>query len=133
MVDDDVAELSGRWESAGSLTGFVGGNYRYSSDAKATARFPFTLTNAGLYDVRVAWQPHTNRARAATITVQSAAGETTVTIDQTQPAHGAQGFQSLGQFRFVANEKASVLYRCAGANGVVHIDAVHIVPSTGSP
>ena len=129
VIDDDDAELHGKWESSGNLTGFVGENYRYSSDAKATAKFPFTVKEAGTYDVRVAWQPHANRAKAASITVQSAEGEKTVAIDQTQPARGAHGFQSLGQFHFVANEKASVLYRCAGAKGIVQIDAVQIVPA----
>jgi hypothetical protein len=49
-------------------------------------------------------------------------------IDQTKPAHGTNGFQSLGQFRFAAHEKATVLYRMAGARGTVHIDAVQVIP-----
>ena len=128
VIDDDDAELQGKWESSGNLTGFVGENYRYSSDAKATAKFAFTVKEAGTYDVRVAWQPHANRAKAASLIVQSAAGEKTATLDQTKPAQGASGFQSLGQFRFAAKEKAAVLYRVAGAHGTVHIDAVQVVP-----
>lgn len=128
VIDDEDAELQGRWESSGSLTGFVGENYRYSSDAKAMARFPFEVKEAGTYDVRVAWQPHSNRAKAASVSVQSADGEKTVTIDQTKPAQGANGFHSIGKFRFTANEKAAVLYRVAGAQGTVHIDAVQVVP-----
>ena len=128
VIDDESAELLGKWEGTGSLTGFVGENYRYSSDAKATARFPFIVTNAGIYEVRVAWQPHSNRAKVASITVQSADGEKTLALDQTKPAQGANGFQSVGAFHFAANEKAAVLYRVAGANGTVHIDAVQVVP-----
>ncbi len=128
-IDDENAELHGKWESSGNLTGFVGGNYRYSSDAKATARFPFTVKEAGAYDVRVAWQPHANRAQAATVTVQSAGGEKTLTLDQTKPVSGANGFQSLGKFRFTTNEKDAVLCRVAGAKGTTHIDAVQVVPA----
>jgi hypothetical protein len=128
VIDDAAAELAGHWEDTGSLTGFVGDGYRYSSDAKATARFPFTVNEAGDYEVRVAWQPHANRAKAASVTVQSAAGAKTLTLDQTRPASGAQGFQSLGTFHFGANETAAVLYRVAGAKGVAHIDAVQVVP-----
>ncbi len=128
VIDDDTAVLAGKWENGGNLPGFVGDNYRYSSDTKATARFPFEVKAAGDYEVRVAWQPHANRAKAVSISVQSPKGERTVSLDQTQPAQGANGFQSLGKFSFNANEKASVLYRVAGARGTVHIDAVQVVP-----
>ncbi len=129
VIDDEAAELAGKWETTGSLTGFVGENYRYSSDAKATARFPFVVKQTGDYEVRVAWQPHANRAQAAGIIVQCADGEKPITLDQTKPAQGANGFQSLGKFHFVAGEKAAVLYRAAGAKGIVHVDAVQIVPA----
>jgi hypothetical protein len=133
IIDDEDAELQGKWEDTGSLSGFVGENYRYSNDAKATARFPFTVKDTGTYDVRVAWQPHANRAKAVSITVQSADGEKTLTLDQTKPASGANGFQSIGTFRFVANQKADVLYRVAGARGTVHLDAVQVVPAKEKP
>jgi uncharacterized protein (DUF2249 family) len=127
VIDDEDAELVGKWENSGSLKGFVGENYRYSSDATATARFPFTVKEAGTYDVRVAWQPHANRAKAASITLQSMAGEKTEAIDQTKPASGPNGFQSIGQFQFATNEKGAVVYRVAGGKGTTHIDAVQVV------
>jgi hypothetical protein len=128
VIDDDAAELTGNWENTGSLTGFVGDGYRYSTDAKATARFPFTVKQSGVYEVRVAWQPHTNRAKAASLIVRTAAGEETFTLDQTKPAQGEEGFHRLGQFRLAANETAAVLFRVAEARGAVHIDAVQVVP-----
>ncbi len=128
VIDNEQAELQGKWEDSGNLSGFVGENYRYSNDAKATARFPFMLKNAGNYEVRVAWQPHSNRAKAASITVLSADGEQTVSLDQSKAPQGAKGFQSIGTFRFTAGQKAAVLYRVVGARGTVHIDAVQVVP-----
>jgi hypothetical protein len=127
VIDDEDAELQGNWESSGNLTGFVGEGYRYSSDAKATAKFTFTVKEDGIYEVRIAWQPHANRARAVSVTVQSAEGVKPLTHDQTQPASGANGFESLGQFRFARNEKGTVLCRVAGARGTVHVDAVQVV------
>jgi len=41
---------------------------------------------------------------------------------------GANGFESLGQFRFAPHAKGTVLYRVAGARGTVHVDAVQVVP-----
>lgn len=128
VIDDDAAELAGKWMSGANLPGFIGESYRYSSDAQATAKFPFVPKTAGTYEVRVAWQPHENRAHSATVMVQSAAGAKTVQLDQTKPPSGAKGFQSLGTFQFAADEKAAVLYRVAGSKGNVHIDAVQVVP-----
>lgn len=65
VADDEAAELSGLWETSGSLTGFVGDGYRHSGDPNATPRFPFTITNAGFCEARVAWQPHANRSQPA--------------------------------------------------------------------
>ncbi len=114
VIDDEDAELRGNWSDQGSLRPFVGQNYHYSSDAAATARFAFEVKTTGLYEVRVAWQPHDNRAKAVPITVTGADGEKTFTIDQTKPAQGANGFQALGAFRFNAGQKAAVIYRVAG-------------------
>jgi hypothetical protein len=97
IVDDEAAVLSGRWETTGSLTGFVADGYRYSSDAKATARFPFTVKTSGEYEVRVAWHSHANRARAAAVQVLGADRPFTTTLDQTQAPKGENGFHSLGR------------------------------------
>lgn len=129
IVDDEASQLQGKWETTGSLQGFVGENYRYSSDPKATARFPFSVTREGEYEVRVAWQPHENRAKAVSITVHSVAGETTITLDQTKAPKGEYGFQSIGKFRFDMTKNYAVVFRVAGAKGNVHIDAVQIVPA----
>jgi hypothetical protein len=132
VIDDTGAELTGDWSDTGTLTGFVGEGYAYSSDAKATATFPFTVKEGGLYEVRVAWQPHANRAKAAQITVLCAEGAKAVTVNQTQAPTGANGFGPIGTFRFEAGKPASVLFTVAGSRGAVHIDAVQLVPAGGS-
>lgn len=128
IVDDEEAELRGSWGDSGNLKGFVGEGYRYSSDAKATARFPFQVDQTGAYEVRVAWQPHANRATAVPVTVQRAEGEKTMTLDQTKPAAGPDGFHSLGHFRFTTHQKSAVLFQVAGARGTVHVDAIQVLP-----
>ncbi len=129
VIDDESSLLTGDWSDNGSLHGFVGDNYRYSNDANATARFPFSVTRAGEYEVRVAWQPHANRAKTAHIIVKSADGEKSITIDQTKAPTGKNGFQSIGSFRFDESKNFSVTFKVAGSAGTVHIDAVQIVPA----
>jgi len=120
--------LHGNWSNQGNLPGFVGEGYHYSNDAKATARFPFSVTRAGEYEVRISWGAHANRAKSASVAVHSADGEKAVTIDQTRTPTGAHGFQSIGQFRFDESKNFAVVFKVAGARGTVHIDAVQLVP-----
>jgi len=129
VIDDEATELTGNWSSTGSLPDFVGDGYQYSSDAKATARFKFSVTRAGMYEVRVSWGRHENRAQTAAITVVSAEGEKTITLNQTKRPTGENGFQSIGQFRFDETKNFSVFFKVAGSQGVVHIDAVQLVPA----
>lgn len=133
VVDDSDALLTGRWSDTGSLTGFVGDGYRYSSDDKASARYTFHVPKSGVYEIRVNWLPHENRAHSAHITIQTAEGEKTVQVDQTKAPGGPKGFESLGTFRFDRDTPGAVTFLVAGAAGVVHIDAVQIVPRHPAP
>lgn len=128
VIDDEASTLQGNWSNQGNLPGFVGEGYHYSTDAKASARFPFSVTRAGEYEVRVSWGAHPNRAKSAQVTVHSLDGEKAVTIDQTQAPKGAHGFQPIGRFRFDESKNFAVVFKVAGARGTVHIDAVQLVP-----
>ncbi len=129
VIDDEDAELTGKWTTGEGLKGFVEKGYRYSSDKGASARFAFAVKQNGTYEVRVLWQSHENRARNAPVTVLSAAGEKTFAVDQTKPGELKQGFHSLGRFEFKAGEEAAVIFRTTGAKGNVHLDAVQVVPA----
>ena len=129
VIDDVDAELTGKWAHGEGLKPFIGKHYSYSGDAGAMARFAFSVKESGAYEVRVAWQPHANRAKAAPITVLSAEGEKVSTVDQTKRAGLPHGFHSVGTFRFNAGEEAAVIFRAEGAKGNVHIDCVQILPA----
>lgn len=130
IIDDEQAELTGSWQGIGSLVGFIADGYRYASDPKATARFPFAVPRVGEYDVRITWLAHANRAKAANVSIETADGVKVLTIDETQPPQGEHGFQSLGTFRFEAAKRYVLVFTVAGSQGNVHIDAVQIIPST---
>jgi hypothetical protein len=128
IVDDNEAQLTGKWSGNGSLTGFLADGYLYSSDPRASARFPFSISRAGWYDVRINWGPHPNRASRVRVTIDSLDGPTTVIIDQRVPPRGDSNFQSLGKFRFDPSRNFSVTFDVADAGGNVHIDAVQLLP-----
>ncbi|MFO0941689.1 MAG: FAD-dependent oxidoreductase [Pirellulales bacterium] len=127
VMDDSDAKLTGNWSGTGSLVGFVGEGYQYSSDIAAKAQYDFKVPQAGSYEVRIGWQPHQNRARSARVLVYSANDEREIQIDQTQAPRGEKGMQSIGTFDFQPNKPASVEFLVIDSQGVVHIDAVALV------
>ncbi len=129
VIDDKDAELNGKWTHGESLKPFIGEHYSYSSDKTASARFAFSVKQTGKYEVRIYFQPHENRARTAPVSILSADGEKVFTVDQTKPAKGKDGAESLGVFHFAAGEESAVIFRAMGAGGNVHLDAVQILPA----
>jgi hypothetical protein len=87
------------------------------------------VKQSGSYEVRIFFQPHENRAKTAPVSVLSADGEKTVTVNQTKAAPLPQGAYSLGTFKFTAGEEAAVIFRTGGAGGNVHLDAVQVLPA----
>lgn len=129
VVDDEQAKLTGTWASGHGLPDYVAKGYRYAgAKAAATARYEFTVTEAGRYDVRVSAGSHENRAASAKITIESVDGAKTVTLDQRKPATLPKGLVSLGTFRFAPRKPAVVTFTTEGAGGNVHIDAVQLFP-----
>ena len=129
VIDDKEAELTGKWAHGEGLKPFVGDYYSYGSDKGASARFAFSVKQTGNYEVRIFFQPHENRAKAAPVSVLSADGEKTLTVDQTKAAPLPQGAYSLGTYNFNAGEEAAVIFRTVGAGGNVHLDAVQVLPA----
>jgi hypothetical protein len=129
VIDDTEAELTGKWTHGEGLKPYIGKHYSYSSDPTASARFPFSVKQTGNYEVRIYFQPHENRAKTAPITLLTADGEKTLTVDQTKAPTGKDGAYTLGTFKFTAGEEFAVIFRTANAGGNVHLDAVQILPA----
>lgn len=129
VIDDNDAELKGTWAKGEGMKPFVAEGYRYAGKPGASARFVFSVKESGTYEVRTFWQPHENRAKAAPVTVLSAEGSKTFTVDQAKAAEIAPGWHSLGKFKFNAGEEAAVTFKTDGSKGNVHIDAVQVLPS----
>lgn len=127
VIDDEDAEVAGSWSKGEGLKPYVGEHYSYGQAKGASARFSFAVKQAGSYEVFIYYQPHANRGKTVPVTVLSADGEKTFSVDQTKPASGPQGAHSLGVFKFNAGEEAAVVFRTDGAKGNVHLDAVQVV------
>ncbi len=128
VIDDLKAEHSDHWRSGAGLKNYVGDNYRYApGNSGATAKYEFSVEKAGNYEVQFAYQHHPNRASNAQVTVNSADGSKTVTVNMKNAAPIKPSFISLGTFRFGPGKPATVELIAKGANGNVHSDAVRLI------
>ena len=130
VVDDAQADKSAGWHSSSSIGGFVGAGYLHDNAenrGQVKATFRPKLPKAGRYEVRIAYPPNPNRAKNVRVTIKTADGDETVTVDQTKnPKPGP--LHSIGTFSFVAGDAGSVTISNEGANGHVIVDAVQFVP-----
>jgi hypothetical protein len=127
VLDDSEARLAGSWSTSSAVGGFVGSGYLHDgneSKGAKSARFELPIPESGRYEIRVAYVANPNRATSVPITIESADGAATVTINQQRaPAPGAP-FVSLGTYRFEAGKNAAVTISNANTDGHVIVDAV---------
>jgi hypothetical protein len=83
----------------------------------------------GRYEVRLAYVAHPNRAANVPVTVESAEGKKSVTVDQRKKPTIEGTFVSVGTYAFEAGKDAVVTVRNDGTQGYVVIDAVQLVPA----
>lgn len=130
VIDDDQASCTGAWVRSDATPGYVGTGYLHDGNnakGQATASFQPDLPQAGQYEVRFAYTPHSNRASDVKVTVHHASGAQVVVVDQTRkPDQGA--FHRLGTFSLAAGKQTRVVVETTGTNGYVVVDAVQFLP-----
>jgi hypothetical protein len=133
VIDDAQAKLTGEWTAGTGVKGYIGNAYHYTSDSTGkgehSARFEFKVPTSGSYEVRFAYSNHQNRAPNVPVTIESADGQKTVTVDEQKAPDLEHGFVSLGVFRFDAGVTGAVTVTNKGAKGHVAIDAVQVLPA----
>jgi hypothetical protein len=129
-MDDTRAQRTGKWSPGGAAAG-VDGHYQHDGNenkGKLSARFVLRVPEAGKYEVRFAYVANPNRATNVPVTVQSAEGKKTVTVDERKKPPIDKTFVSLGVYRFTPDRDAVVTVRNDGTDGYVVIDAVELLP-----
>jgi hypothetical protein len=129
FVDDAQAERIGGWIFSAVTTPFVGDGYHHDNhegQGRKRVRFTPKLPAPGMYEIRLFYPAHANRATNVAVVIHGADPEKTVHVNQRQAA-GNQG-RSLGMFRFDVGSAGYVEIRNDGADGYVVADAVMWVP-----
>jgi hypothetical protein len=131
VMDDDAGEFTGDWVESAKQSALVGKAYRHDNNreqGKKSARFTPEIKAAGDYEVRLIYVATNNRATKAPVTIVSADGEKTVTVNQREDVLVNGVPRALGVFNFAAGRKSSVTISNTGADGFVVVDAVQFVP-----
>jgi hypothetical protein len=128
IVDDATAKFSGKWQTANKLTPFVGSGYHYAKGENAEARFAFSVSKAGRYELRLSWAGHENRAAQVPCVIERG-NETLLKLRLNQQENTAdpKGFHSLGIFDFEPGKTNAVVLATAGADGYVHADCLQVI------
>jgi hypothetical protein len=132
VVDDAAAEKVGEWKNSTFSGTYIGSGYLHD-DAVAKGEKSLTFhpeLTAGMYEVRFAYAPGSNRATNVPVTILSAAGEKVITINEQENPPIDGRFVSLGQYRF-ENNQGYVLVSNEGTKGHVTADAVVFLPVDG--
>lgn len=129
VVDDTQAEKVGSWTHGEGLKGFVGYGYVYASpNSKASIRFTAKVEKTGRYEIRLAFQPHENRGTTVPVSWKSPSNEQQLKINMRQKPALDGGFVSLGETSLKAGESCVVTLTTENSGGIVHADAVQLVP-----
>ncbi|HZJ14792.1 MAG TPA: FAD-dependent oxidoreductase, partial [Chthoniobacteraceae bacterium] len=125
IVDDTDAgaTITGTWLSSTSVTGYYGSDYLHDDNASKgskSVRFTPNLPDGGDYDVYLRWTTNANRATNVPVTVTSAAGTSSFTVNQ-QNNNGV--WVKITTANFAAGTAGSLLISNTGTNGYVIADA----------
>ncbi|MBI3880289.1 MAG: FAD-dependent oxidoreductase [Verrucomicrobia bacterium] len=131
LIDDDAAEFTGQWVKSSKESPLVGPAYHHDNNqgqGRKSARFTPDISAAGEYEVRLIYVATGNRATQVPVSIQSADGERTVTVNERAEVLVNGVPRPLGVFKFAAGRGGSVTISNSGADGFVVVDAVQFVP-----
>ncbi|MCB1226634.1 MAG: DUF1553 domain-containing protein [Verrucomicrobiales bacterium] len=130
VIDDSQAERVGPWVESTHFPSYVGTGYIHdgsSAKGECTATFTPQISEAGVYEVRVAYTAADGRAQKVPIQILHADGEEELFIDQSQTPPIDARFISLGRYRFEKDGAGFILVSNKGTQGVVTLDAVWLL------
>jgi len=131
VVDDVDAKKVGEWISSKSISGFVGDSYLHDGHAdpgQKSLTFTVHVPQAGVYDVRLAYTPGSNRANNALVTYEHGGERQQARVNQQKTPELDGLFVSLGQVTCQANDVVTITLSNDQANGHVIADAVQLLP-----
>ncbi|MCM8536851.1 MAG: DUF1553 domain-containing protein [Lentisphaeraceae bacterium] len=130
-LDDRVAIKNGSWTESKHYKGFIGKGYLHDGNknkGKSSLTFKLPVSKSSKYQLLLAYNSNSGRAKNISVEVHSGGKKSIVTIDQTkQPVYKSR-YVSLGLHEFKSVDDAKVVISNEGTSGYVIVDAVKMIP-----
>jgi hypothetical protein len=136
VVDDREAVRVGEWTESVFTKPYISKGYLHDADSgkgDRTLTFQPKLSEAGRYEVRLAYTTGSNRASNVPVAILSLDGDSSHTVDMRKPPPIDEHFVSLGEFSFDTSGQWFVMVSNADTDGHVIVDAVQFLPITDAP
>jgi len=130
-LDNDDAKLTGKWDTAKTIPGYLGKHYAHDGNVDKGAKraeYVLKVEQSGKYEVRISYTPNGNRASNVPVTVAASDGEHRYKLNQKQTPEIDGAFHKLDILTFDAAKPAVVTIGTEGTDGHVVIDAVQLLP-----
>jgi hypothetical protein len=128
VVDNRQATKTGQWTPGTGLKPYVGYDYVYAGPAaKASIRFEWKSDKDQRIEVRLAYQPHENRASDTPVELIVGNKKQKLKINMRKPPEIDKAFTSVGFVDVKAGESIQLELTTDGADGNVHADAVQFL------
>lgn len=131
-LDANRATVVGNWVKSSATRPFVDDGYLHDDnkdkDGKSV-RFEFNLPKPGVYDCRVSYTPHENRATNVLVVAKSALETIETTVNQKVAPTIDRLFVSIGKIKVGDDKKATIEIFAKGSNGHAIADAAQMVPA----
>ena len=134
LDDREGKVVRGQWRESVAVRPYFGTGYLHNADdslhrGRPDCVFRFSPEVQGRFEILLAYAPSPgNRASNGPVVVRHADGETSIPIDQRKRATLHGRFVSLGTFTLDKN--SSIELHSNGADGIISVDGLHLLPST---
>ncbi len=132
VIDNPDVEVIGQWRRSTSAGPYVGYDYIHElvdvDQPDAKLRYVPKLPKPGTYEVRFSYSPNPNRATNVPVTIYTADGPVTVSVNERKNQGELSPFISLGVFAFSGADDGTVEVGVKDTDGYVVGDAVQWLP-----
>ena len=131
VLDDNQAEMAGGWTGSQGSKPFIGAGYHHNNEQSGSvAIFRPQLKQAGEYEVRVSYAPHSNRSRSVTYQIETVKGTVERIVNQTQPAPLQHSMVTLGVHPLGPSATVTIQ---GDDSGYTIVDAIQFLPVVTTP
>lgn len=130
VLDDASAVLRGEWSHSTNFRPHVAKGYLHDEargDGTSVATFSFTPGREGRHAVRMAYSPHSTRARNVPVRITQGARAFDIVVDQTEPLPAGEAFRSVGEVELQTGKPVVVEVSNRGTQGFVIVDALQFL------